>query len=411
MNDSRSIAGRIAANKQIERLFVWLLCDLLIFVFSVMSWCIASESISVGGIYPSMSRSVTFDETLSGTWEMMGSIVYHVGVHSIPMGDFLQRLLNLISIMGVIQTVTWILSFIPAYYNAKKILSPYNRLAITAGKIAEAKNTQFDDIESAIEHLDPLSDIHISTGNRDLKSIEDSINLLLDRMRESYASQARFVSDASHELRTPIAVIKGYADMLARWGKEDESVLDEGITAIRKESENMNKLVEQLLFISRSDNGRQPMNVTEFSLSDMMREIYNEQVMIDKEHEYQCDIKDEISISGDLSMLKEAARILVDNAGKYTPSGGKISLRVMRGEKGEPQFEVADTGIGMDAEDIPHIFERFYRSDPARNRESGGTGLGLSIAKLIVDRHEGYFKVSSFKDIGTKFTVVLKQTV
>ena len=110
-------------------------------------------------------------------------------------------------------------------------------------------------------------------------------------------------------------------------------------------------------------------------------------------------------------MLKETARILADNAKKYTPSGGKITLRVMNGDNGEACFEVADTGIGMDSEDIPHIFDRFYRSDPARNRESGGTGLGLSIAKLIVDRHEGYFKVTSFKDIGTKITVVLPHSI
>ncbi|MBR4224726.1 MAG: sensor histidine kinase [Oscillospiraceae bacterium] len=408
MNDSRSIAGKFAANIQIERLFIWLMCDALIFLFGVASWIFASESICAGGVFRTVSREITVDDSVTDIWARLGTMCYHVGTSTIPMGGFMQEMLHWISVLGIIQTVAWILLFIPTYFTAKKTLAPYNRIALTASKIAEAKYTPFDDIEHAIERLDPLSDIHISTGNRDLKSVEDSINLLLDRMRESYASQARFVSDASHELRTPIAVIKGYADMLARWGKEDESVLDEGIGAIQKESDNMGRLVEQLLFISRSDNGRQPMNVTEFSLTDMMQEIYNEQVMIDEDHEYISDMKEDITVSGDLSMLKETARILTDNAKKYTPKGGRITLRVMRGEKGEPQFEVADTGIGMDAEDIPHIFDRFYRSDPARNRESGGTGLGLSIAKLIVDRHDGYFKVNSFKDIGSKFTVVLK---
>ena len=408
MNDSRSIAGKFAANIQIERLFIWLMCDALIFLFGVASWIFASESICAGGVFRTVSREITVDDSVTDIWARLGTMCYHVGTSTIPMGGFMQELLHWISVLGIIQTVAWILLFIPTYFTAKKTLAPYNRIALTASKIAEAKYTPFDDIEHAIERLDPLSDIHISTGNRDLKSVEDSINLLLDRMRESYASQARFVSDASHELRTPIAVIKGYADMLARWGKEDESVLDEGIGAIQKESDNMGRLVEQLLFISRSDNGRQPMNVTEFSLTDMMQEIYNEQVMIDEDHEYISDMKEDITVSGDLSMLKETARILTDNAKKYTPKGCRITLRVMRGEKGEPQFEVADTGIGMDAEDIPHIFDRFYRSDPARNRESGGTGLGLSIAKLIVDRHDGYFKVNSFKDIGSKFTVVLK---
>ena len=411
MNDSRSIAGRFAANIQIERLFTWLVCDLLIIILSVCSWCYSTECAYMGGVYPAISRSINIDETAHGVWAKLGTISYEFGTYSVSCGEFMHSMLHWISVLGIIQTLIWTFSFLPAYFRAKKALAPINKIAITANKIAEAKYTPFDDIEHAIERLDPLSDIHISTGNRDLKSVEDSINLLLDRMRESYASQTRFVSDASHELRTPIAVIKGYADMLARWGKDDESVLDEGITAIRKESENMNRLVEQLLFISRSDNGRQPMNMTEFSLTDMMREIYNEHVMIDEDHEYVCDLKDDITISGDLSMLKETARILADNAKKYTPSGGKITLRVMNGDNGEACFEVADTGIGMDSEDIPHIFDRFYRSDPARNRESGGTGLGLSIAKLIVDRHEGYFKVTSFKDIGTKITVVLPHSI
>ncbi|MBQ5317201.1 MAG: HAMP domain-containing histidine kinase [Oscillospiraceae bacterium] len=410
MNKSRSMAGRLTASLQLERLFIWIFCDMLIFLFSVASWCVCAEMIHMGGVYPSVDRTFSCAEGLTGVWNKLGGAYYEFGQYSVPCGAFLHGLLTAIGIVGMVQTLIWTFSFVPVYFKIKKNFDPLNEIAVTTNLIASAKYKGFDDIETAIDKLDPMSDIHISTGNRDLKNLENSINMLLDRMRDSYASQARFVSDASHELRTPIAVIKGYADMLARWGKSDESVLDEGITAIQNESENMNKLIEQLLFIARSDNGRQPMTISEFSLSDLISEICSQAAMIDKDHEYVCDIKDSIDINADVSMIKETIRILSDNAKKYTPSGNKITLRAMMNEENEPCFEVSDTGIGIDSEDVPHIFDRFFRSDPARTRETGGTGLGLSIAKLIVERHGGYFKVVSYKDIGTRITVCLPRS-
>ncbi|MCC8042393.1 MAG: HAMP domain-containing histidine kinase [Oscillospiraceae bacterium] len=190
-------------------------------------------------------------------------------------------------------------------------------------------------------------------------------------------------------------------------GKTDEKVLEEGIEAIRKESECMNNLVEQLLFLARGDNGRQQLTIVDFSLSDMMREVLSEAEMIDSDHEYIADIRDEVSVSGDVAMLKQTARILCDNAKKYTPKGNSITLRVKYNALGQPAFEVQDMGIGIDEKDIPKIFDRFYRSDSSRTRGTGGTGLGLSIAKWIVDRHGGHFEVISYKDIGTRMTVVL----
>lgn len=420
-DNSSSIAGQITASRQLERLGQYLLCDLLIIVFSVVSWCIAAEANYVSVFKTDIDRSFDFD--FSGVtagsggenvWAALDTGIYHFGEYSVRCGTFARVLTVGMAAVIMIQVIIWLLTFLPEYFRAKKMLSPLNKIAVTATELtAAAHNSQynFDDIESAIGKIDPMdSDIHISTGNRDLKRIEKAINDLLDRMREAYKSQSRFVSDASHELRTPIAVIKGYADMLDRWGKSDEKILDEGITAIKNESENMNKLVEQLLFLARGDNGRQPVNMTEFSLSDMIREVHSEAEMIDPDHTYNLDIKDEISVYADISMMKQTARILCDNAKKYTPKGNTVTLRAMKNEKGENCFEVQDTGIGIDEKDIPLIFDRFFRSDPARNRETGGTGLGLSIAKWIVDRHGGHFEVISYKDIGTRITVCLPNT-
>ena len=239
------------------------------------------------------------------------------------------------------------------------------------------------------------------------QGIENALNHLLDRMRETYRQQSRFVSDASHELRTPIAVIRGYADMLDRWGKEDESILDESIEAIKNESEHMQKLVEQLLFLARGDSGRNSLQIENIQLDELMGEVFEESKMIDTEHEYEF-IGEQAQMSGDVSMIKQCARILIDNAAKYTQKGDTITIRT--GKKPEGVFfSVQDNGIGMHEADVEHIFERFYRSDEAREHKTGGTGLGLSIAKWIVDRHNGYFNILTRPDIGTRITVVFME--
>jgi len=306
-----------------------------------------------------------------------------------------------------------------------KQLAPLSNLAQTAIKLSaeselntstkgySADTDSFDgrqihNLESAIDSIKAESpDAQLHTGDKDLKGLEDAINSLIQRTRDSYSQQIRFVSDASHELRTPIAVVKGYTDMLDRWGKKDEKILDESISAIKTETEHMNKLVEQLLFLARGDSGRQKLSFEKFSLSDMLREVFEESVMIDACHKWEISAIDEVIAEGDAAMLKQATRILVDNAAKYTPEGNKIILKAMIDKNGAPTIAVQDNGIGIAGQDMSHIFDRFYRSDPARGRAQGGTGLGLSIAKWIVDRHNGYFEVVSHEEIGTRISIHL----
>ena len=129
--------------------------------------------------------------------------------------------------------------------------------------------------------------------------------------------------------------------------------------------------------------------------------------MIDPNHEWRFMDSPQISVTADAEMLKQCARILCENARKYTPEGGSIRLKVYAPDESWRCFQVQDDGIGIGEADAPHIFDRFYRSDPARGRNSGGTGLGLAIAKWIVDRHGGYFEVLSRQEIGTRITVAL----
>lgn len=265
-------------------------------------------------------------------------------------------------------------------------------------------------LEEAISKISPTtSNEKIHTGDSELQGLEESINNLLDRMRESYRQQARFVSDASHELRTPISVIQGYANMLDRWGKEDEKILNESIVAIKSEAENMKNLVEQLLFLARGINGKTQLNCKEFFLNDMMNEVFEESKMIDENHIYKYEENEKIKIYGDEALLKQTARILIENAVKYTDKGELIKFKIGKNKKEEVYFYIQDSGIGMNEKDVSHIFERFFRADTARDRKTGGTGLGLSIAKWIIDKHGGYFGVLSREEIGTRITVFLPQ--
>ena len=293
----------------------------------------------------------------------------------------------------------------------RRTLKPLDDITQVALQLG-AQSTDFDEekflrLEAAIDEISPTAEnARLKTGDQQLAGLELAVNNLIERMRESYRTQTRFVSDASHELRTPIAVIKGYADMLDRWGKTDEKVLTESIEAIKTESEHMNYLVEQLLFLARGDNGKTKMAFADFDLGQMIREVYEEYVMIDSEHNYRCAAESGIMVYGDISMLKQTARILLDNAKKYTPEGGDV--RISAGiEHGEPYFSVQDSGIGIDPDSLPHIFDRFYRADSSRTRGTGGTGLGLAIARWIVGKHGGRFDVLSRENLGSRFKVYL----
>ncbi|MBO4325371.1 MAG: HAMP domain-containing histidine kinase [Lachnospiraceae bacterium] len=316
---------------------------------------------------------------------------------------------------GLLGTEGFLLLWAFLFYRfpIRRKLRPLREMAESAQMLTglDWEQEKMANLTYAISHIDAGSGApRLETHDSELRGIENAMNDLLDRMRESYREQTRFVSDASHELRTPIAVIKGYADMLDRWGKEDEQVLTEGITAIKAESDRMNTLVEQLLFLARGDSGRQHLTMEEISLSNIMQEVYDESVMIDSKHKYELQREPgDIVCIGDYGMLKQAVRIFVDNAAKYTTEGDTISLRVgINRARLCPYVSVQDNGIGMSSEDVKHIFERFYRSDVARNSKTGGTGLGLSIAKWIIDRHRGTIEVITREEIGTRFTVFLQ---
>jgi signal transduction histidine kinase len=229
---------------------------------------------------------------------------------------------------------------------------------------------------------------------------------MMDRIEKAYDKQKQFVSDASHELRTPISVIQGYARMLDRWGKDDKEILHESIEAINKESKNMQDLVDKLLFIARNDKDTMVLIKDKFNFSELMEEMVRDTKMLETKHNIESHVEPDIIINGDRDRIKQALRIFVDNAIKYTEPGGNITLKLEK-EEGYAVAAVIDNGRGIPEKDLPNIFDRFYQVDAARERDKGGHGLGLSIARIIVLRHGGRIKVASKMGAGTRFRVFL----
>lgn len=271
-------------------------------------------------------------------------------------------------------------------------------------------------IHTITEQVKDMSANNLSTrlnvsGTKDeLKDLAITFNSMLDDIQQSYEREKQFVSDASHELRTPIAVIKGYGGMLKRWGKDDPNVLAESIDAIVGETDNMQSLVESLLFIARNDKGALQMDKQDFNLSHLIEEIVKETHLIDTNHAFEHAIASQMVFYGSCEKLKQAIRIFMDNSIKYTPDGGKISIRLEKINT-TAVLTISDNGIGISKEDLPHIFDRFYRADKSRTKmkenQHGGTGLGLSIAKIIIEQHGGKIKVSSALNEGTEFKITL----
>ena len=253
--------------------------------------------------------------------------------------------------------------------------------------------------------------INIAGTKNELKDLAVVINTMLDRIERSYNSQKQFVSDASHELRTPIAVIQGYVNMLSRWGKDDPTILEEGITAISQETASMKELVESLLFLARHDKKTLMMEMEQFDPCEIIHELHREASMVTPEDTFVMEPLEHCVIEADRSMIKQVMRILCDNAVKYTPKGGRITMGVYKKADGCTLL-LSDNGPGIPKEELQKIFDRFYRSDAARKSESGGHGLGLSIARIIVIAHGGRLRVRSKVGEGSTFFIDLpaKQT-
>jgi len=248
--------------------------------------------------------------------------------------------------------------------------------------------------------------IDVANSYDELKELGETFNQMMNRIESSYRKQKQFVNDASHELRTPIAVIQGYSNLLSRWGKDDEKILLESIDAIKDESEHMKSLVNSLLFLARADKNETKLDRSTFLINDLLEELIKENRLIDSSHIFSKSIEGNLLMNADRKLIKQALRIFIQNSIKFTPEGGKITLKAFSDEN-DIVIDICDTGIGIPKKDLGNIFDRFYRADESRTKNKGGTGLGLSIAKWIISAHEGRILIRSTVDIGTDIRLIL----
>jgi signal transduction histidine kinase len=229
---------------------------------------------------------------------------------------------------------------------------------------------------------------------------------MLDRLEELFGKQRRFTGDISHELRSPLTTILGNLSLLRRAKNLPEEEQREMLDEMYSEAERMHRLISDLLLLSQADSGL-AINRAPVELDTLLLESYR---MAKRRAGDRLDIhlthEDQAVVMGDADRLRQVLDNLINNAIRYTPEGGCIELSLhCLGD--EAVITIADTGQGIAPEDLPHIFDRFYRADKARTRAAGGTGLGLSIVKWIVDAHNGRIEVESTPGEGSVFHIYL----
>jgi heavy metal sensor kinase len=295
----------------------------------------------------------------------------------------------LILVLTVSAAVGSLLSVFLGYFTTKKMLSPINQITETAREIS------FSDLDRRLSVRGP---------DDELKKLAVTFNSMLDRLESSFKSQKQFVSDASHELRTPISVIKGYVDLLDRWGKEKPEVRDEAIQAIKNETENMKHLIENLLLLARGDDSELIKEEEEFDVNNLISSIIKEFQLMEEDVDFKYLEKGKIKFFGDSNLFKQLFRIFIENAVKFTSREGKITI-IIDDKDEDLFFSIEDNGPGIEKENLPYVFDRFYQADKSRSRKKEGSGLGLAIAKQIVDSYDGEIKVKSSPGEGSKFII------
>jgi two-component system OmpR family sensor kinase len=243
------------------------------------------------------------------------------------------------------------------------------------------------------------------TGPKDeIGQLATTFDHMIERLEKAFEAHKHFIADASHDLRSPLTVLRGNLDLLKRnLGEEDRK---ESLRAMEAEAHKMSKIVDDLILLAEVESG-QLERTESVALKEVLMEGYERGRQLAGKHNVVLGRQESISVPGDAHRLKRLLGNLVDNAIRYTPEGGTITLSLFR-DDGWARLEVTDDGIGIAPEHLPHIFERFYMADKARSRSAGGSGLGLAIVKAIAEHHGGKVTAASEPGKGSTFTTWLK---
>jgi len=247
----------------------------------------------------------------------------------------------------------------------------------------------------------------VPASRDEVRALAETLNEMLERLERSFRRVTDFTADASHELRTPVSIMRTTAEISLRHPRSEDEYR-ETITSIHCEAERTSSILENLLLLTRSDAGeRQQLESLELTIPLGEAVAWGKALAEAKGVEIVTSLSaPPLPIRGDGESLRRLFVIVLDNAVKYTDAGGRVSV-VTAVERAEVRVTIADTGIGIEAEDLPRIFDRFYRADRSRSRASGGTGLGLSIARRIVEMHGGSISATSRAGAGSEFQVTL----
>jgi signal transduction histidine kinase len=285
-----------------------------------------------------------------------------------------------------------------AYLLTRAALSPVEAVVRAAGEMSEG------DLSRRLPVANPKDEIGRLTTT--INALLARLEVAFARLEETLSRQRRFAADASHELRTPLTSISGHARMLEEWALEgDKETARRSVGTIRREAGKMRGLVESLLALTRGDEGA-PMEVGRYDLGAVAKEATEiARAAVDGKVSVEfVPMENEVTATFDRERVMQVASILLDNAVKYTPEGGNVTVGVEE-EDGGVALAVSDTGIGIAEDQLPLIFERFHRADPSRSE--GGAGLGLSIARQIAESHGGQIRAQSTPGTGSTFTLLL----
>jgi signal transduction histidine kinase len=295
----------------------------------------------------------------------------------------LDQTLYLVIPLGVL------IALIAGWWIARAALRPINRISRTVSAIGGSR-----DLTRRLNFVGPEDEIG---------RLAATFDSMMDRLEQVFDTQKRFIADASHELRTPLTAIRGNADLMARAPSEEER--QACLASIRSESQRMSRLVADLLLIAEADVAEQQLHVRNVELDELVREVYrSSQVLAAGKVDIVLDSVEPVTVAGDPDRLKQLVLNLVDNAVKFTPAGGTVSIGVSQ-QGDEARIDVSDSGIGIPLEEQKAIFQRFYRTETSRSKR--GHGLGLSICAWIASAHGGRIEVRSEPGKGSTFSVYL----
>lgn len=332
--------------------------------------------------------------------KIAGSGKIYLVVVSQPLGLLSDEMTILGEILLAAVPLALLLAALSGWFLARKSLSPVVVMSESARRISA------ENLEERLPVANPRDE---------LGQLAATFNEMLERLRSSFLQQRHFMADASHELRTPLSVMKTAATVILEKPQREESEYREALAMIDRQAIRLTRIVEDMFTLARADAGKREIKLRDFYLDELVAETSHAAAVLAEQKgvAVECSITQETPFRGDEDLLRQMILNLLDNAIKYTPSGGKIRLRLSQTSFGHV-ITVADSGQGIPAEAQPHVFERFYRADQARTRSEqvngSGAGLGLSIARWIAEAHSGSLNLVHSDDTGSLFSVSLPIT-